>query len=272
MKLDLFRDAYRVFATRGGRVLAGALAFSALLSVVPLFVVAVRFASLMIGAEAAQRALHVNVERWVGPDLAATIDGWLRDSHAASAGTSLLGVAALIYGSTRVFATLTRAFDMLWGVDPMASSTLRQKVERFVERRVLGFVLVLLVGLLLVALVFGHTVIGVAREYSPIEAFPIDRFLEYGASLLATIGLFALLYKVLPSERVAARSALMSAAVTAVLFTLGSLAISAYLAHRGDESAFGAATSAVLLLIWIYYAAHVFFFGAALTVVLGRKT
>lgn len=275
----LLSDAWRVFSTRGGRVLSGALAFSALLSVVPFFVVAVRVAALVVGPTDAKLALHENVARWVGEPLARSIDAWLSDSNAASAGSSVLGVAALIYGSTRVFATITRAFDLLWAVDPMASSTLRQKLARVVERRVIGFVIVLGVGLLLVVMVFGHTVLGVARELSPIQLqpkvgeheFPIGGALEYVTSYVATVGLFALLYKVLPSERVSARVALVSGATTAVLFTLGSLVLSAYIAHRGAGSSFGAATSAVLLLIWIYWAAHVFFFGAALAVVLDAR-
>ncbi|MFO0551072.1 MAG: YihY/virulence factor BrkB family protein [Polyangiaceae bacterium] len=269
----VLRATYRVFSLRGGRVLAGALAFSAVLSVVPLFIIALRIPALVFGQREANAALFRNVARWVGRDLALTIDNWVTESHAASLGTSVVGALALVYGSSRVFATITRAFDMLWAVDDPGDAKWWQKVLGFLTRKLIAFLLVLLVGVMLVGLVFAHTLIGFARSMVlPGRGFHVARFAEYGVSLVTTILLFTLLYRVLPSRPIRLLVALKSAVATAVLFTVGAILLGTYIGRKGADNSYGAATSAIMLLIWIYYAAHVFFFGASMSVVLSAPS
>ncbi len=261
------REAFRIFGVRGGRVLAGALAFSAILSVVPLLLLALRVASLITGEEAARATLHDHLARWVGELGASNIEEWLGQTQGEGKSASVFGFAVLIYGSTRLFSTLNRAFDLLWGIDPMANSTLRDRAKTFVFRRALSFLLVVFIGLVLVALVFGHAVLEGVRAYDLLAVVP-HRWMEYAVSFVATAVLFAVLFRVVPSTRIRVRVAAIGGVVTAALFTLGTLLVGGYIAHKAVESAFGAATSVVLLLLWTYYSAHVFFYGAALTHVL----
>jgi membrane protein len=94
--------------------------------------------------------------------------------------------------------------------------------------------------------------------------------IEATLSFAVTTGLFAALFAVLPSAKVRARDALVGGFWTALLFTAGSLLVSAYVGHKAGDSSFGAATSVVLLLLWVHYASHAFFFGAALTATLSK--
>jgi membrane protein len=267
--ISLLQAAFRVFSTRAGRILAGALAFSTLLSVVPLLVIALRVASLIIDGEVAHATLVESVARWVGPEGARTLDQWVLAAASSGKGVGLLGAAVLAYGSTRLFATLTRAFDMLWGVDTLADSTWKEKAESFIARRLFAFGLVLVVGVMLVALVLSHALLEAARDFS--ATVPIARVLEYLVSFVTTAALFSALYIVLPSKRVPLKIAAAGGVATALLFTVGAVLVGAYVGHKGSDSPFGAASSLVLLLLWVHYSAHTFLYGAAITVVLTER-
>ena len=269
--LKLLRDAFRIFSVRAGRILAGALAFSTLLSVVPLLVIALKVASLLIDGDVAHATMVESVARWVGPAGARTVDQWVLAAAQSGRGVGLFGAAVLTYGSTRLFATLTRAFDMLWGVDTLADSTWKQRAEAFITRRLFAFGLVLIVGLMLVALVISHAALEAARDFVETDRVPIARALEYVVSFVVTAGLFTALYAVLPSKRVPFKIAAAGGFVTALLFTLGAVLVGAYVGHKGGQSPFGAASSLVLLLLWVHYSAHAFLYGAAITVVLTER-
>ena len=261
----LVRDAARTFSERNGRVLAGAVAFYTLLSSVPLLVIALRVAALVTGEAAARATLLVHVDRWFGRGGVETVTDWLGHAQAASHGTSALGALAFAYGSTRLFANLTRAFDILWAVPTPVETTLRQRAQRFLLHRLVAFGLVLAVGVVLVALVFAHALLAAARELVPLSALPLDRAGELGLSFLTTTLVFAALFWALPSTRVRVRDALRGGLLTAALFTVGALGVGFWVAHKAAESPFGGATSLVVFMLWVHYAAHVFFFGAVLT-------
>ncbi len=269
--VGIARSAGLVFAARSGRILAGALAFSTLLSVVPLLLIALRVASLLIDSDVARAALIENMGRWVGPSLAAEVSDWVSAAQRSGGGVGIVGAAVLAYASTRLFATLTRAFDILWGIDPMATSTWKERAERFLTKRLFAFGLVLSVGLLLVALVFGHTMLSAVRDFSPAGLSPMGPALEYALSFVLTVALFSVLFLVLPNKRIPVKTAATGGVVTATLFTLGAVLVGTYVGHKAGESTFGAATSLVLLLLWVHYAAHAFFYGAAITVVLTER-
>jgi membrane protein len=251
--ISLLQAALRIFSVRAGRILAGALAFSTLLSVVPLLVIALKVASLLIDGDVAHATMVESVARWVGPNGARTVDQWVLAAASSGRGVGLLGAAVLTYGSTRLFATLTRAFDMLWAVDTLADSTWKERAEAFITRRLFAFGLVIVVGLMLVALVISHTMLEAARDFVASDKVPVARALEYVVSFAVTAGLFTALYVVLPSKRVPFKIAAAGGLVTALLFTIGAVLVGAYVGHKGGESPFGAASSLVLLLLWVHY-------------------
>lgn len=267
----LLTEALRIFSVRGGRVLSGALAFSAILSVVPLLLLALRVASLVIGEAEAKATLSAHLQHWVGEVGAQNIAEWLGRTKGESSGASVIGAVVLVYGSTRLFSTLNRSFDLLWGIDPLANSTLRDRARHFIVRRGLSFLLVVFVGVMLVGLTCGHAILETLRQYEDVFVVPVRRWLEYLVSFSATTALFAVLFRVVPSERIDLKVAGIGGLVTALLFTLGTALVGGYIAHKAVESVFGAATSVVLLLLWTYYSAHVFFYGAALTHVIDRR-
>jgi membrane protein len=262
---QLVAESWRVFSDRGGRLLAAAIAYYALLSLVPAFVIAIQFAALFTDRDTARATLLVHVGRWVGPSGSATVGYLLERAENASSSASVIGAAIMIYGATRLFANLTRALDILWGVTPQVDITLPARAEQVLRRRLLAFAMVLGIGVILAVLIGAQMALAAARETTGVGSHAIERIAESVLSFAITTALFAIIFGVLPSTRVPWRDAVVGGFRTAALFTAGSLLVSAYVAHKAADSSFGAATSVVLLLLWLHYAAHAFFFGAALT-------
>jgi membrane protein len=261
----LVAASWRTFSARGGRLLSAAIAYYALLSLAPGFVIAVQVAAVFTDEALARAVLLRHIARWVGPAGASTVGELLLRAEEAGAGASVVGALVLAYGATRLFANLTRALDILWGVEPEGDRALHERALGVLRRRLLAFGLVAGIGLVLAALIGAQVVLAAARETTGLGHGVLEHVFESVASFGLTIGLFTTIFGVLPTARVPWRDALVGGFWTAALFTVGSLLVSAYVGRKAGDSTFGAATSVVLLLLWLHYAAHAFFFGAALT-------
>lgn len=254
--------------SRNGRLLSGAVAFYALLSIVPMLVVALRIAGFFTGDAEASDALSVNLGRWVGAKGAATLLDLVSRSRWASSGShvSLLATLVLIYGSTRLFSQMKRSLDILWDADDLSGRGVKSKVVRTIQKRALSFALVVFLGFTVATMVVVHAALERFRMLN--APFDLSRAVEFLVSLAVTAVLFTLVFAILPDRRVPFRQAAIGACVTALLFCLGSYGVSAYAAHKAGESIYGAFSVLVMLLLWVHYSAHVFFFGASFTVAL----
>jgi membrane protein len=119
--------------------------------------------------------------------------------------------------------------------------------------------------LLLISLVISAALAAAAALFQGPERALVSRLLELAASLLVLTGVFALLFKYVPDAAIRWRDVWLGGLVTAVLFTLGKTAIGYYLGQASVGSAYGAAGSLVVLLVWVYYSALIMFFGAEFT-------
>jgi membrane protein len=273
----LLQATIRAYSQRSGRLLSGAIAFYALLSGAPLFVIALHIAGLF-GREAdARRALLDDLTRWVGEGGAHTIAELLARNEPAHEGRlgSWLGAAVTLYASTRLFSALKRALEHIWDVAPMPlepAAGLRARAVRELRKRFGAFAMILFVGLILLVLVFVKTSIAaVERLLGEAHELPI---LWRGAESLVSCGisaaLFTLVFKVLPDARISWKDAWIGALVTAALFSAGAVVIGLYLGHKSTASLYGAASSVVMLMLWVYYSVQVFFLGATFTAVRAR--
>lgn len=263
----LARDAYAIFSHRGARLLSGSIAFYALLSVVPILVIALRVTGLFVDSVEIERVVSAELTRWVGSSGAHTVLSLVQQvRHKGDTGSmSLIGALVLIYGATRLFSQLTRALDLLWDTPPPPEAEhLGERIVRQLERRVLSFLMVLVVGISLLATFILHAGLASARRLL-VDSAPLSRGVEAIASLALTALLFSLIFRVLPRAKVSWLDALLGGTVTALCFTLGSLAITAYVTRR-DMTVYGAASAIVMLMLWVHYSAHAFFLGASFTV------
>jgi membrane protein len=263
------RATWRTFSDHSGRLLSGAIAFYALLSIVPMFVIALRLAGLATSATAARRTLLDNVARWVGASGADTIGNMLAlaEKGGAEKSASIVGTVVLLYASTRSFSQLTRALNMMWDVKKPEARGFKAKAFREARKRGAAFLMIGGVGILLTVLVVAKIALSTAQNAldPSLIAGPVWPVVESITSYFMCAALFAAVFYVLPNAHLVTRDLLLGAAVTAAMFSAGAMLISMYVARKGAGSVYGAATSVVLLLLWVHYSAQVFFLGAAFT-------
>jgi len=260
----MFRDTFERCLKHNTSLLSAALAFYSLLSLAPALYLLVTAAGVFIGQRAASGAVIDWATQMLGSGGGAFIGGVLERNGTESSFATIAGVVTLLYGATVAFGALQDALNLVWEVPPRAHGYIKQ----FFLKRLVSFVAVTIVGVLLLVSLLTGTVISAAGKFVP-EALPATEFLlqaaNFGITLVLVMVLFALLYRFLPDSPVAWREVWTGAAITALLFSIGKTLIGLYLGHTSPSSAFGAAGSVVIFLMWVYYSAQVFLFGAEFT-------
>jgi membrane protein len=250
---------------------AAALSYYALFSLGPLLLIAIVVAGLVFGEAAARGQVAAQMEGLLGPQGAQALQAAIDNSRRPGATTisALIGVAGLLWSASGLFGQLQRTLNAMWGVreDPNAG------MLGTLKKRLVSMTMVLGVGfLLLVSLVLSAAVSVVGQYFA--DLLPGGELLwqavNFALSFLVVTLLFAAIYKVLPDATVAWRDVWIGAAVTSLLFAVGKLLIGLYLGHASVGSAYGAAGSVVILLVWVYYSAQILFFGAEFTQVYAR--
>jgi membrane protein len=253
--------------------MGGALAYYTLFSMAPVLIIAIAVAGFFLGEEAARGEILVQLRALLGEDGAAAVQGLLESVGRPTQGVlaTVFSIFMLIVGATTVFAELQTDLDRIWKAPP---AEYRGGLWRLLRSRVLSFGLILALGfLLLVSLILSATLSAVGQLWSGYfdgweKAL---QTINFAASLAIATALFAIIYKVLPSVRIAWRDVWIGAVVTALLFALGKTLIGLYIGNSGIASGFGAASSFVIVLIWVYYSTQIFLLGAEFTGVYARE-
>jgi membrane protein len=252
--------------------LGAALGFYTLFAIAPLFVIVLAIAGLWFGEAAARRELFSQVSGLVGSEGAQAIQAFVSVAHKPKTGAwaAFIAMATLFVGATAVFVHLQDALNSLWGVRRVRGRGLRN----FIKDRLLSFALIVGIGfLLLVSLVLtaGLSALGRFR----VGLLPVQETIWQGINFVFSFGvltlLFAMIFKVLPDVKIAWRDVWMGASITALLFNLGKLLFGLYLGRSGVTSAYEAAGSLVIVLLWVYYSAQILFFGAKFTQIYSNR-
>jgi membrane protein len=249
-----------------GPRLAASLSLYSLLSLAPLVILTIATASVMFGRSAAQEALIDEVREVMGGDGARTVQTVIehgKEPHAGSV-ASLIGIIILIVGASSVFGELRSALNKIWDVQPAHSAGLLA----LFKSRLVAFALVLGCGfLLLVSLVFSTALAAFGRFFSAHLSLPTGLLAATNA-LVSFAGIFvliALILKYVPDVILRWRDVWPGALATALLFTIGKAVLGLYLGKTAVGSAYGAAGSIIVVILWVYYSAMIFYFGAEFT-------
>lgn len=253
--------------------LAAALAYYTLLSLTPLLVLAIALAGLVFGEEAARGQIAAELRAIMGPQGAEALETVVMNARRPETGllNTLLGLAVLLIGASGVFGELQSAMNKIWEVAPRAGrgiwGTLRDRLFSFAMVMGVAF-------LLLVSLIFSAALAAAGRffESSLPGGEALWQIVNLGISFATVTGLFALLFKYVPDVQIAWRDVWIGAAATAGLFDVGKFLIALYLGKSGVSSAYGAAGSVVLMVIWVYYSTLILFVGAEFTEVRARRS
>jgi membrane protein len=263
----VFKQAAADWSEDKASRLAAALAYYTIFSIAPLLLIAIAVAGMVFGEEAARGQIVGQIQELIGPQGAEAIQGMIANAgQNKGQGTvaTLIGIALLLFGASGVFAALQDSLNTIWEVAPKPD----QGIWATIRTRFLSFGMVLGIGfLLLVSLLLSAALTGAAKMVSGYIANneALLQVLNLGVSFVVITLLFAALYKYLPDAKIRWKDVWIGAIVTSLLFGLGKYLIGLYLGHSSTSSTFGAAGSLVVLLIWVYYSAQIFFFGAEFT-------
>lgn len=260
--LGLLREALRIFSGKGARFLGAAVAFYALMSAAPLFVVILYVVGGVFGHERAESALWNGLATWVAPEGLAALRGMTeRLAHMEKSG-SVLGVVLVVYGSTRLFRAVRRALNQLWAIDLESVERARGRVKRYGLRYGGALLLTLFVATLLAALLVVKTGFALLATWSTRTPPTLLWALDGVTSIALAFVLFGALFKYLPETDVSWRDAATSSAVSTVLFAIGSGLVTVYVRHKHMGDLYEGASAIVLAVLWVYYSSQVFFLGA----------
>lgn len=248
-----------------------ALAFYTVFSLAPILILSVAIAGLFFGQEAARGEIFDQMKDLLGADAAAAVQAMIHSASKPGAGllATVIGIVTLSLGATTALAELKDGLDQIWNAPPERTSGFWY----FVRKRLLSVGLILSLGfLLLVSLVLSAVVSALGRLWGSTDSTGVVlEALNFLFSFALVTLLFAMIYKILPSVRIAWKDVAIGSVITAALFTVGKTLIGVYLGNSAVASSYGAAGSVILVLIWVYYSAQIFLLGAEFTKVYAHR-
>ena len=269
---DLLSETYQSWRRDNAQTLGAALAFYTMFSLAPLLIIVIAIFGVILGKETVQVEILRRAQELIGAQGAAAVKMMLTAAYRPGTGlaATVVGGLVILIGSTSALAMLKQALNIMWGARPDPKTP----IWNLVKVRLMSYVMILIIGLLLVLSLLLSIVLlfltGFVQNLVHVPVFFIQLADLVLSFLLITL-LFALVYKVLPDVKIAWTDVWVGSAVTALLFTLGKFLFSLYLARSTISSAYGAASSLAIILMWFYYSAQVFFIGAEFTQVYANR-
>lgn len=264
----------RYLIQRDASLLGAGLAFFAMISLAPFIVLAVAIGGAVFGAEAARTELHTRLAEEVGPQVADFISGLAKnaaDTKSLSVAT-LVSLLILLWSSTRLFMEVRRALHAMWQIPPPVELGFRGAVFDYLRARLFAAVGTLIFGALFLALIGSRIALKVASDLVS-DGGPLDLpdgliglfgLLEPIIALALITSLVMIVYRLLPSRGPRGWPLWAGALATALMLVAGRSLVSAYVSAGAIDTAYGAAGSAVVFLIWAYWSSLGFLFGARL--------
>jgi membrane protein len=243
--------------------MGAAIAYYTVFSLAPMLLLVIVIAGLAFGQEAAEGAIIGQMSELMGRQGAVAVQAMITsaDKSGSNIVASVVSLVLLAVAATSVFGELQSSLNVIWKAAPPPRSTLIS----LLRTRLLSLSLIVGIAfLLLVSLMVSAALTAFAGFLNRI--FPhldlILRLINIVLSFSVTAALFAMIYKLLPDTRIEWADVAIAAVTASVLFTLGKFGISLYIGSRNVASAYGAAAALVIILLWVYYAAQIFLFGA----------
>jgi membrane protein len=265
------KETFKEFGEDKAPRLGAALAYYTIFSIGPLLLIAVAMAGIFFGQEAAQGRISNELDKIFGAQMAKSLEQMIEAAAKPKSGTiaTIIGIVTLFLGASGVFGQLKDALNTIWNVETKKASG----VQGFIKERFLSMAMVLGIGfLLLISLVF-DAIISAMGPF--LERFvggePLLQGIQLALSFGIAIVLFAAIFKILPDLTISWHDVWIGSVLTAVLFVLGKFGLGIYLGKAAVGSAYGAAGSLVILLVWVYWSGQILFLGAEFTQVYARR-
>lgn len=264
----ILRDAGRFFGQGRALKLSAALAYHTVFSLPGLIVIVIWVSDLFWGQKAVEGTVYSQIAGLVGAEAATQIQSTIRNATLSNEGhlATILGVATLVWGATQVFSEIQDSVNQIWQLKAKPKG---RGLLKFLLNRLISFSMIITLGfLMLVSLLINGLMDAfinqLTRVFPQTEVILVYSF-NFLLTFLVTALLFGLIFKVLPDARIEWKHVKAGAIATSLLFMAGKFLIGYYLGHNRLSSAYGAAGSVIVILLWVYYSAIILYFGAAFT-------
>jgi membrane protein len=265
---NFLKEVMRVWGKSRTPRLAAALAYYSLFSLAPMLYIALTVAGMFLEDFNATDRLYTQLEIVLGGEtvnlLKSVVNSLASANSTTGTLTSLIGLAALIFAATGLFAQLKDALNTIWEVH----TTRNNSALQLVKDRLLAFVMVLGAGILIVIAAFANLVVTLLASFLHFNG-PIS-WVNNGVMLILVMISLTLLYKILPDSKIHWGDVWLGASITSILLLIGSRLMGFYIGLSNLGSAFGAAGALAVLLVGVYYLTQIFLLGAVFTKVYAR--
>lgn len=270
----LVLQTFEEFSKARADLLAAALAFHTLLSMAPLIIIAVALAGLILGRGEALAEVTRLLSSTLGSSGATTVSEWVQQASEGGEVASFVGLAIMAWAASRLGSELREALNQLWGIDVFMAEGFRSSIKDYLQRRLFAFIVVLAAAPLLLVVFASRTLLSAFHDAlfasSPWRGVAIQAIqLAFSFSIVALTS--ATVFRYVPDTRIGWKNVLVGGVLTSVLFNIGNVLVGLYLARASVTAAYGAAGSAVVVLLWLYFSAQLFLIGAKFTHVYTRR-
>jgi len=267
---SILKQTFSEFSEDNVLRLSAALAYYSIFSIGPLLAIIVGLAGLAFGSESVRHQIEQQLQGMLGERSAKTVESMMSaQKQGTSLITTIVGVVVLLFGAAGVFGQLQDSLNTIWEVKPKPGAG----IWNTLRNRFLSFSMVLGVGfLLLVSMALSTALSALTSHFGPSGAGWLAHGLDFVVSFAVVTLLFAMIFKYLPDVHVPWSKVWVGAIGTTVLFSIGKILLGLYLGRQSTSSAYGAAGSVILILLWVYYASVILFLGAEFTQVYAKRS
>ncbi|WP_372948921.1 YihY/virulence factor BrkB family protein [Mariniphaga sp.] len=263
------RKSLAHFMTNRPVEMAGTTAYFAIFSMVPIIIIIVAVFGIVTGDKAISEKLFEELSLLVGQENSVVLEKAINNyelSENSLIGT-IIGVGFFLVSATTLFSSMQSSINFFWRVK--TRSNLKMNVLSLLRSRILSFGVILSLGFVLLVSLIIDAIIAIIKEFLATQISPdfiiIAQVANFVVSLAIVSFVIALIYKYLPDVKVKWSASWFGAVFTAVLFATGKLGIGFFIGNSNLGQVYGAASSIVVILIWIYFASLIFYFGVELT-------
>ncbi len=269
---SILKDTFNEFIDDRVLKLSAALAYYTIFSLPSMLIVVIGLCSIFFGREAVQGQIFSQIGDFIGADAALQIQDILKKTtlHHDNIAATIIGLFTLLFAATGMFGEIQDSINSIWGLQAKP----KRGLIKMLVNRLMSFSMVIVLGfILLVSLLVNALLEGLLHRVEHYFSEKVINYLfilDYGVMIAVTTVLFASILKVLPDAKILWKDVWVGAFATSILFLFGKFLIGYYLKHNSSVSAYGAAGSMILILLWVYYSAIILYFGAEFTQVYVR--
>lgn len=271
---DYFKSLWKVlmttfsnFSSDNGLKLSASLAYYTIFSIAPLLILILSLAGIFLGPDAVSMRLYKQIDEYVGTEAAKQIQDIVKHlQFSGKSGIALVsGIVTLLIGASSIFLEIQDSLNTIWRVKAKP----KKGWVKMLQNRFVSFSLIVSLGFLLLASLLVNVIVnaisGRLSHFLPAITERLIELVNLGISFIVIATLFGIIFKFLPDVKIKWKDVRSGALFTAILFMIGQLLISFYLRYSAQGSAYGAAGSVIILLVWIYYTAAILYIGAEFT-------